>query len=142
LRRSKTSSRWCGFESAKPIEKRFPLQLDGDPWLTGWVVEEDGCIRGFLGIGHNPWNARIVIWHFYVDRVHRRRGFGRLLLENIFAEAKSLGATTAWIETTNVNYPGVLAYKRLGFELCGFDLTLYKGTPSQGEFGLFLARSL
>lgn len=23
-------------ESAKPIEKRFPLQLDGDPWYTGW----------------------------------------------------------------------------------------------------------
>lgn len=32
--------------------------------------------------------------------------------------------------------------RRLGFELCGLDTTLYRGTPSEGETALFLAQSL
>ncbi len=120
-------------------EKSFPVQLDADPWQTGWVVEENGSIRGFAAIEYRPWNDRVVIWHFYVDRSHRRRGFGRLLFVQICSEAKSIGATNIWLETSNVNYAGVAAYQRLGFHLCGFDLTLYRGTPHQDEFGLYLA---
>lgn len=137
-----TTFRSSGSRVQTPTEKRFPLQLDAGSWHTDWVAEENGLIRGFLAVGYNPWNRRLIIWHFYVDRVHRQRGIGRLLLQNIFAEASSLGATTAWLETMNVNYPRVMAYKKLGFDLCGFDLTLYRETPNEGEFGLFLARSL
>ena len=44
--------------------------------------------------------------------------------------------------TTNLNLPGVQAYERLGFHLCGLDTSLYDATPSEGEVALFLCRSL
>jgi hypothetical protein len=28
----------------------------------------------------------------------------------------------------------------LGFRLCGLDVTLYDGTPAEGEFALFFSR--
>jgi hypothetical protein len=49
---------------------------------------------------------------------------------------------TAWVETSNHNYPGIIAYQHLGFSLCGFDSTLYVGTRSAGEFGIFMSRPL
>jgi ribosomal protein S18 acetylase RimI-like enzyme len=127
---------------ASSVEKRFPLNLDSDPWSDGWVVEEDSRIRGFIGCGNSEWNRRLAIWHFYVDRTVRNRGLGRRLMDCALSRAREWGARTAWAETSNLNYPGVCAYQKLGFELCGFDTTLYRGTPGEGEFALFLAREV
>lgn len=127
---------------ASAVEKRFPWNSEDDCWTEGWVLEEGGCIRGFIACSREEWNRRFVIRHFYVDRAERRRGFGRRLMECALSSAHDWGARTVWAETSNVNYPGVIAYQRLGFELCGFDTTLYRGTPSEGEFALFLARDV
>ncbi|MBV9573244.1 MAG: GNAT family N-acetyltransferase [Acidobacteriales bacterium] len=105
-----------------PIEKRFPLTLDAEPWTQGWVIEQRGRIRGFIACAHNEWNKRFVIWHFYVDREHRRKGFGRQLMDCAISAGRQLGARTAWAETSNLNYPGVAAYQRLEFELPGFPI--------------------
>jgi ribosomal protein S18 acetylase RimI-like enzyme len=125
-----------------PIVKRFPLQLDADPWSNGWVVLSAQRIVGFIATGYESWNRRLVIWHFYVDANQRRSGFGRLLMKRALEHGVSIGARTAWLETTNLNYSGVRAYMSLGFQICGFDLTLYRGTPAEGEFALFMARPL
>ena len=122
--------------------KRFPLDLGADAWTDGHVVVEDGRILGFIATCLEPWNSRLTIRHFYVDRHHRRRGIGRALIKHAVEAGRAAGAVTAWVETSNRNYPGVLAYGRLGFVLCGFDLSLYQGTPAQGEFALYLARDL
>lgn len=127
---------------AAPIEKRFPLTLGADSWTDGWVIEENGHLRGFIACGYSGWNKRILIWHFYVDQPQRRRGFGRQLMDCALSRGREWGARTAWAETSNVNYPGVVAYQRLGFQICGFDTTLYRGTANEAEFGLFLARHL
>jgi ribosomal protein S18 acetylase RimI-like enzyme len=133
-----------------PVEKRFELKLDAGDWTDGWVVDEQGeesddesgQIRGFVACEYSAWNRRWVIRHFYVDAPHRGRGLGRQLMEAALARGRELGAVTAWVETSNLNYPGVLAYRSLGFELCGFDLTLYRGTAHDDEFASFLAREL
>jgi GNAT superfamily N-acetyltransferase len=125
-----------------PIEKRFPLGLDDDPWKFGWVVMDGDALAGFIATATEEWNKRLVIWHFYVDRPRRRDGFGRQLIEHAVAHGASAGMMTAWVETSNLNYPGVQAYGRLGFDICGFDLTLYRGTPSHREFALYLARPI
>jgi ribosomal protein S18 acetylase RimI-like enzyme len=91
---------------------------------------------------HDSWNSRVVIWHLYVDASRRRRGIGRRLLETALAAAVEAGMRVAWLETSNLNVPGVRAYERLGFEICGLDTTLYTGTPAEGEIALFLARPL
>lgn len=126
-----------------PVHKRFPLQLDQDPWEEGWVAVLSGEIVGFVAVAYNTWNRRLAIWHYYVDGKYRGRGFGRCLMDRAVSRARELGAKTVWVETTNLNFPGVAAYRRLGFDICGFDLTLYHGTDGPpGEFALFLARPI
>jgi ribosomal protein S18 acetylase RimI-like enzyme len=125
-----------------PIEKCFPLQLDQDPWQCGWVAVENKSVVGFIATALHEWNRRLIIWHFYVERSCRKRGFGRLLLEHATDSGVDAGAITAWAETSNLNYPGVQPYRRLGFTIVGFDLTLYRGTPSRDEFAVFLGRPI
>ncbi len=48
----------------------------------------------------------MTIHHFYVDRDHRRRGIGRALMDRLVEVARSAGAVTLWLETSNVNVPG------------------------------------
>jgi len=52
----------------------------------------------------------------------------------------SLAARHIWLETSSLNAPGVAAYRALGFSLSGVDLTLYDGTPAEGETALFFSR--
>ena len=126
----------------KPHRKRFPFDPSADPWTHGFVAVEDERIRGFIATSVETWNSRLVLRHFYVDRDARRRGIGRALMQHAVAEGREAGAVTAWAETSNRNYPGVQAYARLGFALCGFDLSLYVATPAEGEFALYLARDI
>jgi ribosomal protein S18 acetylase RimI-like enzyme len=128
-----------------PIRKRFSVDDLEDrvrAWKSGYVAIHGGRVCGFLATGYEPWNSRLVIWHFYVDPDYRRRGLGRRLLDRALQEAATRAAGAIWLETTSLNYPGVQAYLRLGFELCGLDTTLYRGTRNDGETALFLARSL
>jgi ribosomal protein S18 acetylase RimI-like enzyme len=124
------------------IRKRFSIELDQPVWDQGYVAMEDGKLCGFIATRYESWNRRLAIVHFYVDRQHRRQGIGRRLMERAIDFGRLAGARTAWLETSNCNHPGILAYQRLGFSLCGFDLSLYQGTPSEREFAIYLARPI
>jgi ribosomal protein S18 acetylase RimI-like enzyme len=126
--------------SQSQIQKRFPIDLREPVWDRGYVAIEGSQIRGFIATRYEAWNRRLVIAHFYVDREHRRRGIGRKLIEHAIEMGRISGAVVAWVETSNHNHPGILAYQSLGFSLCGFDLTLYQGTASETEFAIYLAR--
>ena len=97
---------------------------------------------GVVSTQYEAWNRRVVIWHLYVSPGDRGRGIGRRLVETAFEAARAAGARNAWLETSNLNVPGVRAYERLGFRLCGLDTSLYDGTPAEGEVALFFCRSL
>jgi ribosomal protein S18 acetylase RimI-like enzyme len=125
-----------------PIGKTFPLRLDDDPWEHGFVALVDGVVRGFVATALATWNHRLVVWHLYVDRPWRRRGMGRALLEQALADGRARGARVAWLETSSRNGAGIAVWRRWGFGLCGFDESLYVGTPAEGEVAVFLARSL
>jgi GNAT superfamily N-acetyltransferase len=129
-------------QAAAPSVKRFPIDLASDGWDEGYVALRDGEVRGFVAVGLSAWNRRMIVSHFYVDRAHRRLGAGRELMRVAMAWGREVGAQTAWVETSNVNVPGIRAYRRFGFELCGFDATLYDGTPARGEFAVFLSRAI
>jgi ribosomal protein S18 acetylase RimI-like enzyme len=137
-----------GFRLAEvPVEpsvrKTFPVDDLGAanrPWDQAWVAEADGSVCGFAASGWQGWNRRTVLWHFYVDAPMRGQGIGRSLLQPVLGQAMAQGARHLWLETSNYNPPGVAAYRALGFAISGFDLTLYDGTPSEGEFALFLSR--
>lgn len=122
--------------------KTFPLDLDADPWEHGVVAVADGAVRGFVATALQGWNQRLVLWHLYVDAPWRGRGLGRALLEHALDHGRAHGARTAWAETSSHNGPGIAAYERLGFSICGFDASLYVATPAEGEVAVFLSRPL
>jgi ribosomal protein S18 acetylase RimI-like enzyme len=130
-----------------PAVKEFPLDLDdvaetANEWEQSWLALAGGKPVGVVATQADRWNRRVIVWHLYVNASHRRQGIARRLLEAALLAAREGGALTAWLETSNVNVPGIRAYERLGFELCGLDTSLYRGTPAEGEVALFLSRAL
>lgn len=123
-----------------PRRKRFPVELDADEWEHGRVAVLDDEVRGFIAWDLEAWNQRMRIWHCYVDLPFRRRGGGRLMMDAALEWARGAGAVTAWLETSHVNHPGIAAYRRFGFEICGFDTTLYRGTSEEDEVAVYMAR--
>ena len=111
-------------------------------WDTGFVAEEDGAVCGFAAVEYEPWHARLVLWHLYVTRAHRRAGIGRALLAEVETFGRAQGARTVWLETTSVNVPGFAAYERLGYALVGADTTVYDTLPYADEAALYLAKRL
>jgi ribosomal protein S18 acetylase RimI-like enzyme len=130
-------------ELEHPMVKRYSIREVFAPWArwdVGWVADEGG-VRGFATVEHEAWHARLVLWFLYIAPTWRRRGIGRALLEQVEAYGRELGASHVWLETSNVNVPGVAAYERLGYELCGAD-RLYYGSYMPGETALYLAKML
>ena len=128
---------------AAPITKRYSIGEVFAPWATwdrGWVAD-DGGVRGFAAVEYEPWHNRLVLWFLYLAPAWRRRGLGRALLERVEEHGRTRGATHVWLETSNVNVPGVAAYERLGYALCGAD-SLYYGRYSPGETAIYLAKRL
>lgn len=130
---------------ATPRQKRYSLGeafAAWSTWDTGWVAEDDGAIVGFAGVEYEAWHARLVLWHLYVTRAHRRAGVGRALHAEVEAHGRRLGARTLWLETTSANVPGIAAYARLGYALCGLDVTVYDTLPYADEAAIYLSRPL
>jgi ribosomal protein S18 acetylase RimI-like enzyme len=126
-----------------PITKRYEIDEVFAAWArwdTGWVAD-DGEVRGFAAVGFEPWHARLNLWFLYIAPAWRRRGVGRALLAAAEAHGRAIGASHVWLETSNVNVPGVRAYERLGYALCGADARYY-GAYMPGETALYLAKSL
>lgn len=129
-------------EVETPVHKRFPLDLEDGSWGEGFVAIHNGRVSGVVAIDVEAWNRRLIIRHLYVDRPSRVRGIARELMQRALGAGKRKGAVVAWVESSNVNVPAIEAYGRLGFEICGFDATLYTGTAAPGEFAIFLARTI
>lgn len=130
---------------AAPFVKRYPIEdafAFWARWDTGWVAVDGGTIVGFAGVEYEAWHRRLVLWHLYVTRSRRGEGIGRELLARVEAHGRSLGALRVWVETSTVNVPGIAAYARLGYALCGVDETLYDATPTANEGAIYLAKRL
>lgn len=128
-----------------PVTKRFPIDgISGwRAWERGFVAcTDDDTIVGFCAVRDQQWNRQLVIWHLYVDRRARGTGHGYRLLEHALADGRAREAQTAWLETSNLDYPAVQWYRAHGFELCGLDVTRYEPTYAHGETALFMARRL
>lgn len=125
------------------VTKTYPLddlEAAEHPWDRAWVVVKNGTIRAFAAVSYQAWNRRLTLWHLYVDGPQRGQGLARRLLEVVVDHGRQVGAAHVWLETSNQNVPGMEAYRALGFEMTGFDLTLYDGTPAEGEFALFFSQ--
>lgn len=127
----------------KPLLKRYSIGevfAGWARWDTGWVAD-DGGIRGFATVEYEAWHQRLNLWFLYVAPDWRRRGVGRALLDRVEHHGRNIGATHVWLETSTANVPGVAAYSRLGYTLCGAD-RLYYGSYMPGEGAIYLAKML
>lgn len=132
-------------ELGQPLTKRFPLddlKNENRPWDFAQLAIDDGRVCGFAAAGYQEWNRRLILWHLYIDWSYRNLGIARSLVDSVAQHGLQIGALNLWLETSNLNVPGIRAYRRLGFELCGADTTLYLGTPAASEQALFFARAL
>ncbi len=130
---------------AKPRRKVYPIAdafAFWSSWDTAWVAEDAGRIVGFAAVEYEAWHRRLVLWHLYVSPSHRRTGIGRALLARAEAHGRDAGALRVWLETSNVNVPGIAAYARLGYALVGMDTTEYDALPYADETALYLAKRL
>lgn len=127
-----------------PITKKYKIEFeDGEQiWDRIIVAQEKGDICGFLAYAYQDWNKRLSVWHFYVGPEQRKKGIGTLLMERLLQIAKNCRAKTVWIETSNVNYPAIQMYQKLGFSICGLDTSLYAGTQCADEQAIFLLLDL
>lgn len=128
----------------RAIVKRYSIAEVFAPWASwkrGWVAEDEGTVRGFAAVDYEPWHCRLNLWFLYIEPAYRRRGVGRALLAHVEGHGRELGASHVWLETSNVNVPGVRAYNRLGYHLCGAD-AYYYGPYMPGETALYLAKPL
>lgn len=132
----------------KPVAQRtkrfwvYDLKGGDREWDEAHVAIADGRIVGFVCTSWQFWNRRIVLWHIYVDRPCRGQGIGLRLLDEVDARAKRQGALSIFLETSNLNVPGVAWYERQGFKLGGLDTTLYNGTAAAEEMALYLVKVL
>ncbi|HEX4416854.1 MAG TPA: GNAT family N-acetyltransferase [Kofleriaceae bacterium] len=134
---------------ARPLIKRYEIGeifAAWSRWDRGWVAEEATggarpTIRGVAVVEYEPWHTRLILWFLYIDPAWRRHGVGRALLAEAEAYGRSEGASHAWLETSSVNVPGVAAYERLGYSLCGADRLFY-GDYMPGEVAIYLAKPL
>jgi ribosomal protein S18 acetylase RimI-like enzyme len=127
----------------EPLVKRYSIDEVFAPWASwnvGWVADDNG-VGGFATAQYEPWHERLVLWFLYIAPAWRRRGVGRALLERVESHGRAVGASHVWLETSSVNVPGVRAYERLGYALCGVD-RLYYGSYMPGEAAIYLAKEL
>ena len=127
-----------------PLRKEFPLadDLGADrAWEQGFVAEQVGSIVGFAAFTHRHWNRRTELWHLYVAPHLRGQGVGRALVEAAVAAARDADMRCVWLETSNLAYPAIQFYRRVGFALCGLDVSLYDpASEAAGETALYFMR--
>ena len=109
----------------------MPLRTPADTWawlndhgarLPVIVAELEGAIVGWASL--NRFNPRPVYnfvadFSVYVERTHRGRGVGRLLLERLVELARSLGYHKMVLAALALNSAGLALYTRAGFRHVG-----------------------
>ena len=89
------------------------------------------------------WNQSVWVAEFHVATTYRGQGIGRRLMDALAKRAVSAGLRTLVCETQNTNVPAIQAYRRLGFQLEGVDLSYYTNQDyPAGEIALFMKRRL
>ena len=119
---------------------RDPARLwdDWRQWDGFLVAEEEGYIRGYLGMQSHPAEERGWIRDLVVGRPYRRLGIGTELLRKAMEWAAELKLHHLTVEMQSKNYPAISFCEKHGFHFCGFNEFHY---PSQ-DIALFFTLKL
>ncbi|MEP6902342.1 MAG: GNAT family N-acetyltransferase [Actinomycetota bacterium] len=131
---------------AAAFQKAYPFEFikkDIDEADYAVVAEIEETIAGFASVKYEDWNNRARLTGIFVAPESKGKGIGRALVESVIDFAKTKSARCLFVETQNVNYPAIRFYRKLGFEFCGFDSTLYNPAEvSAGEIAFYFCKIL
>ncbi len=111
---------WVKRITEEALRENYPTSLYLDIfnwWREGFLVmEEGGEVVGFLaGVLSGPQRSRVLM--LAVDKPHRSKGYGTLLMEEFLKRSGMRGVKTVELEVRRSNIPAIRFYQRLGFEI-------------------------
>ncbi len=114
------------FEPASKEERLLITAIDGDD-VAGYLCASPG------------WNGCVLIDDLAVEHRFRRRGIGKMLMDEAVAWAGRSGVRAIRLETQSTNVAACRFYERYGFVLGGYDKHLYSqlGADVRNEVALF-----
>ena len=121
-----------GFELKFVDTNEFTNILEDDmlsEWLDNPVaygIFVDGVLKGFVEGFLETWCNRYRISNICIfEEEDRKKGFGKILLDEILKEAKNSKARMVVLETQSYNHKAISFYQKNGFEIIGFDMYAY-----------------
>ena len=75
-----------------------------------------------------------------VDRDHRGKGAGKLLIDECIKEARESGKQGVYTVAQDNNLSACLFYLHCGFEIGGFDNRAYRGTSQEDKADIYFYR--
>ncbi len=116
----------------------------GEPWgevpssepFTHYLLISKGFPLGYLIAMLVPPQGEIL--RIGVLKRYRGRGYGKMLIETFFEDARRSGVRDVFLEVRVSNVGAVRFYKKMGFRVVGLRRSLY----SNGEDGFVMAREI
>jgi ribosomal-protein-alanine N-acetyltransferase len=106
----------------QPYPFKFQKWLDASYYREGvrtFVLKQDHWIIGHVSLQILPHRRRAHLFHLFVDREFRGRGYGKRLISHVESVAKKLGLTEITLRVVPENEHAIRIYRRLGFKPVG-----------------------
>jgi ribosomal protein S18 acetylase RimI-like enzyme len=113
------------------------LWQDWRQWDAFLVADDDGYIRGYLGLLLSAAEGKGWIRDLVVGRPYRRSGIGTLLIGAVREWAAERSVSQLTLEMQSKNYPAIRFCQKQGFQFCGYNESYY---PNQDIALFFVSR--
>ncbi len=102
----------------------------------GFICTENGRYVAHV-IAESKFNSTLYIEDFDVHSDYREKKCAEMLMDYVvdYATSRYKGIS---LEVQNTNAIAFLFYLKYGFEIGGFDRSVYKNTPQNGEVAIYL----
>ena len=128
------------------VSRSFIDEFFGE-WLDNPIAYgafEDEKLIGFVEGAIEQWNNRFRISNICIfEQTARNNGVGTALIQTILAEAIKTNTRMVVLETQSCNENAICFYKKIGFDIIGFDLYSYSNEdPKKHEIRIEMGMKL
>jgi ribosomal protein S18 acetylase RimI-like enzyme len=100
--------------------------------------DEQDKVIGFLDAWPQPWQSLLWVFNLVVEKDHRRKGVGTLLLQAARRWALQEQFTKIMLEMQTKNFPAISFAQKHGFHYCGYNEHYY----ANGDIVLFFYQNI
>ncbi|MFX1368871.1 MAG: GNAT family N-acetyltransferase [Promethearchaeota archaeon] len=116
-------------ESRQPSEEEMKRWMEQEAYLVAVLKDE---VVGVVGC--RLMHGTCLLTHMAVDKIHRGKGVGTALVEQVIRYAKENNAFKIWLDTVPFLREAISLYEKFGFRKCGhlrkhlwgLDMELYE----------------